>query len=163
MKIMKTPLFTLAAFLLFLIQLQAQEITEQQVLKSDSNYTVVNATSNVARSNQFIPASQHQDMQMTARQIETKPAEESGKTGLADASPNPARGYTWIPFTLPEDVNNAQIVVRNLLGSIVKTETINSGSERVRIDTSMLNNGIYIYTLQINNQPVESKRLVVAN
>jgi hypothetical protein len=82
---------------------------------------------------------------------------------LADASPNPARGFTWIPYSLPSEINSAQIVVRNLLGSVVKTETIDSGSERVRIDTSSFNNGIYIYSLLINNQPVLSKRLVVAN
>jgi hypothetical protein len=82
---------------------------------------------------------------------------------LSDPQPNPARGHTWINYSLPAGSSNAQIVVRNLLGKSVHTENISFGSNRVRINTQNLNNGIYIYSLIIDNQVVESKRLVVTN
>ena len=82
---------------------------------------------------------------------------------LSDPQPNPARGHTWINYSLPAGSSNAQIVVRNLLGKSVLTENIDFGSNRVRINTQNMNNGIYIYSLMIDNQVVESKRLVVTN
>jgi hypothetical protein len=82
---------------------------------------------------------------------------------LSDPRPNPARGHTWIDYSVPAGTSNAQIVIRNLLGKSVLTENINFGSTRLRINTQNLNNGIYIYSLIIDNQIVESKRLVVTN
>ncbi|TVQ07195.1 MAG: T9SS C-terminal target domain-containing protein [Bacteroidetes bacterium] len=82
---------------------------------------------------------------------------------LKDARPNPARDHTWINYDLPFGVQNAQIVVRNLLGNLVHTESLSLGNERVRINTAGMSNGIYIYSLIIDNQVVQSKRLVVAN
>lgn len=82
---------------------------------------------------------------------------------LNEASPNPARGHTWINFDLPNNAGNAQIVLRNLLGNTVLTENVSPTQRRVRVDTSNLNNGIYIYSLIIDNQTVKSKRLIVSN
>lgn len=89
--------------------------------------------------------------------------EASDKWKLHEARPNPARDHTWIDYNLPVGAQNAQIVVRNLLGNQVYTENLSIGSERARINTSGLSNGIYIYSLVIDNQVVQSKRLVVAN
>jgi hypothetical protein len=82
---------------------------------------------------------------------------------LEEASPNPARGSTWISYFIPQGTVNAKIVVRNLLGSVVKTEPIDVNANGVRLSTGDLNNGIYIFSLIINNQAIKSKRLVVAN
>ncbi|MBW6478256.1 MAG: T9SS type A sorting domain-containing protein [Bacteroidales bacterium] len=88
---------------------------------------------------------------------------ELARWSLSDPQPNPARGHTWINYSLPAGSSNAQIVIRNLLGKSVHTENISIGSDRVRINTQSLNNGIYIYSLIIDNQIVESKRLIVTN
>lgn len=82
---------------------------------------------------------------------------------LAEPQPNPARGHTWINYSVPAGSSNAQIVIRNLLGKSVHTENVSFGSDRVRINTQNLNNGIYIYSLIVDNRLLESKRLVVAN
>jgi hypothetical protein len=89
---------------------------------------------------------------------------DSGKRfHLSDPQPNPARGYTWIEYTVPPISSNSQIVIRNLLGKQVYTENLSYGDNRIRINTQQLNNGIYIYSLIVDNQVVESKRLVVTN
>jgi len=82
---------------------------------------------------------------------------------LSDAQPNPARGHTWINYSVPTHSSNARIVIRNLLGKEVYSQNLEINSNRVRIDTQRFTNGIYIYSLMIDNQIVESKRLVVAN
>lgn len=89
--------------------------------------------------------------------------EANNKWRLNEARPNPARDHTLIDYNLPAGVHNAQIVVRNLLGNLVHTENLSLGSGRARINTSGLSKGIYIYSLVIDNQVVQSKRLVVAN
>jgi len=85
------------------------------------------------------------------------------KWSLSDAQPNPARGHTWINYSVPTHSSNARIVIRNLLGKEVYSQNLEINSNRVRIDTQRFTNGIYIYSLMIDNQIVESKRLVVAN
>jgi hypothetical protein len=82
---------------------------------------------------------------------------------LKDAAPNPARGFTNISYSLPSDARSARIVVKNLLGNVVYNENIAIDSRSLRLDTAGFSNGIYIYSLLINNQPVMSKRLVVSN
>lgn len=82
---------------------------------------------------------------------------------LKDAAPNPARGFTNISYSLPSDARSARIVVKNLLGNVVSNENISTDSQSLRLDTGNFSNGIYIYSLMINNQSVMSKRLVVSN
>jgi hypothetical protein len=84
------------------------------------------------------------------------------KWKLSDARPNPAKDHTWIHYTLPDDAQNAQITIRNLVGTTVHTENLIPGNDRFRLNTSDLTNGIYIYSLILDNQLVKSKRLVVA-
>lgn len=156
---MKTGLITLVAFIICLVQLQAQIMVpdnNQQLSNRNTISTSVNSNQVGVNSGQVLTNSENQE-------IEDEPLKEEMQFSLFLASPNPAKGYTLIPYSIPNEILTAQIVLRNLLGSIVKTETIHSGTEKVRIDTSSLNNGIYIYSLVINNQPVESKRLVVSN
>ncbi len=82
---------------------------------------------------------------------------------LSNPQPNPARGFTWINYAVPAHKGNAQIVLRNLLGKKVHSENLDINGNRIRINTHNLTNGIYIYSLIIDSQMIESKRLVVAN
>ncbi len=84
------------------------------------------------------------------------------KWHLSDAQPNPAQNQTWINYTIPTGTKSAQIVVRNLVGTQVMSEIIDLNVTRIRLDTQNLANGIYIFSLVIDNQTVSSKRLVVA-
>lgn len=96
----------------------------------------------------------------------TTPAEANNEIirnwSLSDARPNPAKDNTMIHFTLPENYLSAQITIRNLVGTVVLSEQIAEGSDRISLNTQDLTNGIYIYSLVINNQTVKSKRLIIA-
>jgi len=85
------------------------------------------------------------------------------KNSLGEASPNPAREFTNIPFEVPADAKNTQLVVRNLLGNIVYQQFLDVANQKIRIDTSGLSSGIYIYSLTVDNQTIASKRLMVTH
>lgn len=81
---------------------------------------------------------------------------------LSNARPNPANNSTSIPYSLPNSFNgDAQIVVKNLLGSTVFSETINNTNGKVNVNTSEFDAGIYFYSLVVNGQTFYTKKLIV--
>lgn len=87
--------------------------------------------------------------------------EVTGTTSFLSApQPNPASGLTRIVYNLP-DLNNGKLVVRNMLGSTIKEIQLDKTSDSKTIDVSLLNAGIYFYSLVNNGKIVSSQRLVV--
>ncbi len=82
---------------------------------------------------------------------------------LGDASPNPAKEYTWISYTLPRGTQSAQLILRNLLGNQITSLQLDVLSNRVKLETGTLNNGIYIYSLVADNKTLASRRVMVSN
>lgn len=83
-------------------------------------------------------------------------------SSMQNARPNPASSYTNIPYTLPMGFNgNAQIVVKNILGATVFAENINGGSDKVYVNTSELEEGVYFYSMIINNKSAYTKKLII--
>ncbi|MBN2175958.1 MAG: T9SS type A sorting domain-containing protein [Bacteroidales bacterium] len=77
------------------------------------------------------------------------------------AYPNPANNFVNIDYD--NLVNqNARIVIYDLLGSVVKeiNVTDNNGSIK-NINTSTLNEGIYFYSLVINNESKDTQKLII--
>ncbi|CAN5755573.1 hypothetical protein BH11BAC7_BH11BAC7_22140 [soil metagenome] len=78
--------------------------------------------------------------------------------------PNPANGNTVINYTL---ANNSDVLfnITDVTGKVVYTENINNqsaGSHRVDINTNVLANGIYFYSMTIGGQQV-TRKMTVAN
>jgi hypothetical protein len=81
---------------------------------------------------------------------------------LNNARPNPANNFTSIPYSLPNSFNgDAQIVVKNILGSTVFSENLNSNNGKVNVNTSEFDAGIYFYSLVVNSQTFYTKKLIV--
>jgi hypothetical protein len=80
---------------------------------------------------------------------------------LGQNAPNPANDRTWIPFTSATP-GKLQFTIVNLLGEVVYTQNISAraGSNEFQLDTSMLNNGIYMYSIQSGSKKL-TKRLVI--
>lgn len=77
------------------------------------------------------------------------------------ASPNPFTNETEISFNLKSDAQ-VSIVVTDLAGRVVMTipaANYNAGAQKVSIDGSSLNAGVYNYTLTVGNNVV-TKRIV---
>ena len=75
--------------------------------------------------------------------------------------PNPANQQTGINFQLPSPNSEAHIMLRNLLGSVVKEIQVKGTENKFSINTSDLNNGLYFYSVLFENRILFTKKLIV--
>ena len=82
------------------------------------------------------------------------------KGTLNQATPNPASGFTVITYTLPEGSDHAQLLFTDVSGKMLRSIGLtNSGI--VEVNTSALASGTYNYTLFVNGQQADTKRLII--
>lgn len=86
--------------------------------------------------------------------------EEITNAKLTAAYPNPASSNVSINYSLPAG-NEGRIVVRNILGVEVRTESVQGGSGKFTFSVTELNDGIYFYSLVLNGQSTSTGKLVV--
>jgi hypothetical protein len=79
---------------------------------------------------------------------------------VSNAYPNPAKNVLFIDYNFT-NAKFASIEIHNILGSIVQHKSIGSLSGKAKIDVSNLKNGIYFYTIIIDNQKYISKKFIV--
>ena len=90
--------------------------------------------------------------------IETKM--QKGK--LYDNIPNPFSVNTEIKFEIPDNAVSAQLMICNLNGTELKSYILTQkGLGSIIIQGSEFAAGIYLYTLLINNQIVDTKKMVL--
>jgi type IX secretion system substrate protein len=82
-------------------------------------------------------------------------------TFISDIYPNPATNEVNIKYTIPGEVETASIKLVNLLGSVVEEQIIESGTNQVAIDISELVDGIYFYSVFLNNEMYITKKFIV--
>ena len=81
------------------------------------------------------------------------------------ASPNPARGYTWISIgRQTPSLENGQIVVTNALGQQVFVQALaNDPQQSFRLNTAYLPGGIYHAALYFDGLLARSRKLIVVD
>lgn len=80
---------------------------------------------------------------------------------FTDAYPNPAAGVVNIDYQLPVNTRKASIIVTNILGSRVKEVQLTSLSGKASIPVSDMTNGIYFYSLNLDDHLVITRKFVV--
>jgi hypothetical protein len=76
--------------------------------------------------------------------------------------PNPHNGNTAIRYHLPEGTGNAQVVITNMKGQVIRRVTLNNrGDGQITLNASTLAAGTYNYSLWIGGKEVDTKRMVV--
>ena len=92
----------------------------------------------------------------------------SEKTNLLDENhklrcfPNPFSDYTTIEAYVPEDFNNAEIIIYNLLGIVIKRYELEQGYNAITIlKDDIASEGIYFYALKCNGQLLEKKKMII--
>ena len=89
-------------------------------------------------------------------------AEEAMRNGsISELYPNPATTYVSLDYQLTNEVNTAEVKVYNLLGAVVRNADLENNGNRLRLDVSDLKNGIYFYSVLINNDVYQTKKLVI--
>jgi len=84
------------------------------------------------------------------------------KLSVSNAYPNPASSQTSFDYVLPQSASNASIKIHNLLGAVVREAVLTDRNGKATINISGLNDGVYFYSVIVNNETVETKRLIVS-
>lgn len=81
---------------------------------------------------------------------------------LEQNSPNPFSSSTTIRYKVPAYVSNAQIVVANTNGNMLKTFSLTSkGAGSVTINANELAAGTYYYSLVVDGKKIDSKKMIL--
>lgn len=79
---------------------------------------------------------------------------------LTQNVPNPASDETSINYAIGKDFNDAKILLFNVSGQLINTYPIQNESGAINVDAYDLENGTYIYSLEVDGQILESKKLI---
>lgn len=81
---------------------------------------------------------------------------------LYQNTPNPFKEKTVIRFSLADDAQDASICIFDMTGKSLKTLPISSGMESVSIGGYELGEGMFLYSLVVNGQVIDTKRMVIS-
>ena len=80
---------------------------------------------------------------------------------ISQNAPNPFSGESEIKYQVPQTAISAYIGIYNLNGLQIQQYPLEKGAGTVTISAGNLSSGIYIYSLIINGEEVETRRMVV--
>jgi hypothetical protein len=80
---------------------------------------------------------------------------------ISNAYPNPATSNIYIDYKLPSNVSNAKIKISNLLGNTIEVVDLTTYEGKASFNVSNLKNGVYFYSLMINNSATITRKFVV--
>lgn len=76
--------------------------------------------------------------------------------------PNPLNNTTSIRYNIPSTSANAQLMISDFNGKIIKQLSLQPGAGVVNIDASTLSTGAYSYTLVIDGKAIATKKMIVS-
>lgn len=80
---------------------------------------------------------------------------------INDVYPNPVTDFAVVDYNLLDRDVKAKVVIHNVLGSIVAEYELPYLENKVKIQTSDYNAGVYFYTLYLDNDGVMTRKLIV--
>ena len=81
---------------------------------------------------------------------------------LYQNTPNPFSNTTVIKYFVPNNVSQADLFIFNLNGELLQTYPLNTfGNGQIMIDGSTFNAGMYVYSLVVDNQIMDTKRMIL--
>lgn len=76
-------------------------------------------------------------------------------------APNPSNNSTIISYYIPNETRNAQILVTDIKGSVLRAYNVSRGEGQVNIKSGELSSGTYNYTLYMNNNKIDTKQMII--
>jgi hypothetical protein len=83
------------------------------------------------------------------------------KITISNLYPNPANEYAFVDYALTGSVSDAKISLYSALGSPVSEHPLDRNEHRLKINTSAIPNGVYLYQLSLEGKTVVTKKLLV--
>lgn len=100
-----------------------------------------------------------------------KVAAARGTTGIDNSSisqnklyqntPNPFKETTTIHFTLADDAKDAAICIFDMTGKPVKKLPVTTGMDSVSFGGYEIGEGMFLYSLVVNGQEIDTKRMII--
>lgn len=81
---------------------------------------------------------------------------------LYQNTPNPFKEQTVIRFCLADGVNDAAICIFDMTGKTIKKLPISSGDEQVTVNSYELGEGMFLYSLIVNGQEIDTKKMLIS-
>ena len=153
-----------------IIALLVEAVKEQQQLFSAQSQKIKELEKEISENNTFKdPRSSRKKMVASSSSSNEKeisePVEEEDITTnafLFQNTPNPFTAETEIKYFVPLNANNAVVYVFSLNGNLLFTKQIDKlGNGSVSISGNELEAGMYIYTLSVDGQEIDSKRMIL--
>ena len=85
-----------------------------------------------------------------------------GKPRLYQNTPNPFTAQTEIRFSLPDDAKNAYIYIFDMTGKMQKQIPVDPSMQSVTVAGYELQAGIYLYSLVVGGQEIDTKRMILS-
>ena len=79
---------------------------------------------------------------------------------LSNAYPNPANNTVSFSYSVQQN-SVSRLIIRNVLGSVVKEVNITNNSGKLSFNTSELADGVYFYTFLVNGNSKVTRKLVI--
>lgn len=150
---------------------ELQEIYPDLVLEGQDGYLTVNYTELVPVLIRSIQELKHElDEVKGISKAKTRSVSDeandfsSGSRGnvLYQNSPNPFKGQTVIRFALADDAQNACICIFDMTGKQLRKLLISSGDEQVTVNSYELGEGMFLYSLIVNGQEIDTKKMLIS-
>ena len=81
---------------------------------------------------------------------------------LYQNTPNPFKEQTVIRFSLADDARDASVCIFDMTGKTLKKLPISSGMESVSVGGYELGEGMFLYSLIVNGQVIDTKRMIIS-
>ena len=86
----------------------------------------------------------------------------SNENILYQNTPNPFKEQTVIRFKLADDANDASVCIFNMTGKLLKKFSVSAGINSVSIGGYELGEGMFLYSLVVNGQEIDTKKMVIS-
>lgn len=80
---------------------------------------------------------------------------------IGDAYPNPASQFVTVDYALPQGVSEANLMIYNVGGALVKDYRVDRAFNSLRLDAGQLLPGTYLYYIESNGEKSNSKQLII--
>jgi hypothetical protein len=81
---------------------------------------------------------------------------------VSNISPNPASTNISLNYDLKNTTQPASVKIYNMLGTLVKTVSLDAYNNSTKIDIASLEEGIYFYSVLVGGKTIKTSRLVVS-
>jgi hypothetical protein len=145
------------------------------VVEKQNGYLTVNYVELVPLLLQCIQEMQQEINEMKGESTEAR-AKSNGAIGVATGvkttsanrnqlyqnTPNPFKEQTVIRFSLADNVKNAAVCIFDMQGKMLQSHPVQAGMESITVNGYELGAGMFLYSLVVNGQEVDTKKMILS-